>query len=141
MSDETKTPEDRRHSHGPGTLRLGSILPAITANDLQASLNFYCDVVGFHLAEKFEHEGVVGGAALVAGECRLMLSQDDGAKGERVKGQGIRIYLQTTQNVDDVAAAIKGRGGELASEPEDMPWGSRAFNLVDPDGILLTISS
>jgi uncharacterized glyoxalase superfamily protein PhnB len=58
-----------------------------------------------------------------------------------VKGQGIRIYLQTTQDVDGVAAAIKDRGGELASEPEDMPWGARAFNLIDPDGILLTISS
>jgi len=27
--------------------------------------------------------------------------------------------------------AIKGRGGQLASEPADMPWGVRAFDLVD----------
>jgi hypothetical protein len=45
-------------------------------------LHFYCEVVGFHLVEKFEHEGVVRGAALVAGDCRLMLSQDDWVKGE-----------------------------------------------------------
>jgi predicted enzyme related to lactoylglutathione lyase len=37
--------------------------------------------------------------------------------------------------------AIKGRGGQLASEPADMPGGVRAFDLVDSDGFLLTISS
>ena len=82
------------------------------------------------------------GAALVAGVARLMLSQDDWAKGrDRVKGQGLRLHLSTTQDVDHVAAAIKARGGELESEPADMPWGTRAFDLVDPDGFLLTISS
>ena len=111
-------------------------------NDLQASLSWYCDVLGFTIAEKFEHEGEVRGAALVAGVARLMLSQDDWAKGrDRVKGQGLRLYLSTTQDVDDVAAAIKSRGGEIASEPADMPWGARTFDLVDPDGFLLTISS
>jgi uncharacterized glyoxalase superfamily protein PhnB len=111
-------------------------------NDLQTSLSWYCDVVGFTVAEKLEHEGEVRGAALVAGAGRLMLSQKDWAKGrDRVKGQGVRLYLTTTQDVDYVAAAIKVRGGELASEPTDMPWGARAFDLVDPDGFQLTILS
>ena len=73
---------------------------------------------------------------------RLSLSQDDGKKGlDRKKGEGMRIYIATAQDVDGVANAIKGRGRILASEPADMPWGVRAFNLVDPDGFLLTISS
>lgn len=111
-------------------------------NDLDASLAWYCDVVGFTLGEKFEHEGEVRGASLVAGVARLMLSKEDWAKGrDRVKGQGLRLYMSTNQDVDDVAAAIKARGGELASEPADQPWGARTFDLVDPDGFLLTISS
>ena len=59
----------------------------------------------------------------------------------RVKSTAIRIFLTTSQDIDKVAAAIKERGGTLASEPEDMPWGGRAFNLVDPDGFLLTITT
>ena len=142
MSDETQAPTEDRRGEGPKTLRLSSIAPGITVNDLQASLSWYGDVVGFYIAEKFEHEGEVRGAALVAGGARLMLSQDDWAKGrDRVKGQGLRLYLNTSQDVDEVAAAIKSRGGELASEPADMPWGARAFELVDPDGFLLTIST
>ena len=142
MSDETQVPVPDRRGGGPETLRLSSIAPAITANDLEASLAWYCDVVGFTLGEKFEHEGEVRGASLVAGAARLMLSKEDWAKGrDRVKGQGLRLYLSTTQAVDDVAAAIRSRGGELASEPADMPWGARSFDLVDPDGFLLTIST
>ena len=53
----------------------------------------------------------------------------------------MRIYIATAQDVDGVANAIKERGGKLASEPSDMPWGVRAFDLVDPDGFLLTIAS
>ena len=142
MSDELKVQPDRREPGKPETLRLKSISPGITVNDLDASLSWYRDVVGFHIVETFEHDGVVMGAALIAGVARLMLSRDDGAKGrDRVKGQAIRLYLTTSGDVDDVAAAIKARGGTLASEPEDMPWGARAFNLVDPDGFQLTITS
>ena len=142
MSDETRTSAEHVERDRPESLRLSSIAPGITVNDLQASLSWYCDVVGFHVAETFEHEGEVRGAALIAGVSQLMVSQDDWAKGrDRVKGQGLRLYLRTTQDVDEVAAAIKARGGELASEPTDMPWGARVFNLVDPDGFQLTISS
>ena len=71
-----------------------------------------------------------------------MLSKEDWAKGrDRVKGQGLRLYMSTNQDVDEVAAAIKSRGGEFTSEPADMPWGARTFDLVDPDGFLITISS
>ena len=48
--------------------------------------------------------------------------------------------LTTAQNVDDLAARIKERGGTLASEPAD-GFGGRAFRLVDPDGFRLVISS
>ena len=82
------------------------------------------------------------GAALIAGDVRLNISQDDGASGpERGKGQGIRLYMNTVQNVDAIATRIQERGGSLDSEPADTPWGTRVFSLVDPDGFRLTISS
>ena len=140
MSDRRM--DEERRGEGAKTLRLSSIAPAITVNDLDASLSWYCDIVGFTLREKFEHEGEVRGASLVAGAAALMLSKEDWAKGrDRIKGQGLRVYMSTTQDVDEVAADIKSRGGELASEPADMPWGARTFDLVDPDGFLITISS
>ncbi len=99
-------------------------------------------MVGFTVDERWEHEGELMGVSLVAGATRLMLGQDDGAKGwDRKKGQGFRLYLSTAQDIDQLAADIVGRGGTLAKEPADMPWGARAFDLVDPDGFQLTVSS
>ena len=54
--------------------------------------------------------------------------------------KGISLYIPTVQDVDAVASRIKAAGGELAMEPTDMPWGTRAFRLVDPDGFNITIA-
>jgi uncharacterized glyoxalase superfamily protein PhnB len=70
-----------------------------------------------------------------------MLGQDDWKKGrDRVKGEGFRIYCETTQDVDRLADQIKARGGTLAQEPRDESWGARVFSVEDPDGFKITIS-
>ncbi|MBI2073153.1 MAG: VOC family protein [Gemmatimonadetes bacterium] len=135
-----KSPKQQRQQ--PETLRLRDISPSLTVTDLQASIAWYRDVLGFMVDDTWEHEGKVAGVSLKAGKVYLNLSQDDWAKGrDRVKGEGFRLYLTTGQDIDGIAAAIKARGGKLASEPTDQPWGARTFNLVDPDGYKLTVSS
>ena len=126
----------------PESLRLRSIAPSLTVKDVEASLAWYRDVVGFTAVDEWKENGELQGVALVAGSARLLLGKDDGAKGwDRVKGVGFRLYLNTAQDIDEIADRIKARGGTLESEPADMPWGSRAFSLVDPDGFQLTVSS
>ena len=126
----------------PESFRGRDLSASLTANDLQKSLAWYRDVVGFTVKEEYEREGKLAGAWLVAGGVDLMLGQDDGAKGwDRAKGQGFSLQITTAQDVDEVAAGITDRGGTLETQPADMPWGARAFRLVDPDGFQLTISS
>jgi uncharacterized glyoxalase superfamily protein PhnB len=80
--------------------------------------------------------------SLKAGDVRLLINQDDGAKGwDRVKGDGFSLQLTTDQNIDEIANRIKKLGGALDSEPANMPWGARLFRLRDPDGFKLVISS
>ncbi len=141
MTGESNATPDQRDDSHPETLRLRGITPALTVGDLDASLAWYRDVVGFHVQETWENEGKVGGAILVAGAGRLFLLQDDWAKGrDRVKGAGFRLHMATAADVDEIAAGIEQRGGTLESAPVDMPWG-RAFSIVDPDGFGITISS
>ncbi len=140
MSTDTQANHTDRNV--PETLRLRSIAPGITVGDLDASLAWYRDVVGFTVGQLFEHEGEVRGAQLLAGTSALMIGQDDWAKGrDRVKGVGMRLHMTTAQDIDGLAAGIKERGGSLESEPADMPWGARAFSVVDPDGFQITFSS
>jgi uncharacterized glyoxalase superfamily protein PhnB len=117
------------------------ISPSITVNDLQRSIQFY-EGLGFGIEEKWENEGVLVGVMVRAGDARIGISQDDWKKGrDRVKGVGMRIYLGTTQDIDQLAARAKAEGITLDSEPEETPWGSRAFQVTDPDGFKLTLST
>jgi predicted enzyme related to lactoylglutathione lyase len=69
-----------------------------------------------------------------------MLNQDDFAKGrDRRKGDGMRIWLSTVQDIEDLAAGITARGGRLDHAPQDMPWGDRAFAITDLDGFKITV--
>ena len=56
------------------------------------------------------------------------------------EAEAIRAYVATTaQDLDQVAAMIRSRGGSLAQEPGDLAWGGRAFALTDPDGYAWTM--
>ena len=123
-----------------GALKMTEASPSFTANDLERSIGWYRDIVGFVVGERWEREGKLVGCELRAGNVSLMIGQDDWKKGrDRVKGQGFRLYCGTTQDVDALARQIKERGGKLDSEPADQPWGSRDFSLTDPDGFKITI--
>lgn len=121
-------------------LNLKEAAPGLTVNDIEKSLAWYRDVLGFAVKERWEQDGKLLGVEVNAGGVLFMLGQDDWKKGrDRVKGEGVRIYLSTDDDVDQIAAEIKARGGTLAQEPKDQPWGMRDLALEDPDGYKITI--
>ena len=126
----------------PETLRLRQVMPALTVNDLPASVAWYRDILGFIVAEEYKSGDQVMGVRLKAGAVELLLGQDDFAKGrDRQKGAGLRFYCVTAQDIDQLAAAIKERGGQLSQEPTDQPWGTRDFAVVDPNGFNISITT
>jgi lactoylglutathione lyase len=131
---------DRRARSSPETLRLRSTMPAFTVADLQRSIGFYTGVLRFIVSERWNDGDVLRGVMLKAGTCSFGLSQDDWKMGrDRKKGQGVRIWCETAQDVDTLAAGVKAAGHRLTEEPKDQEWGGRAFSLDDPDGFHLTV--
>ena len=61
----------------------------------------------------------------------------------RKKGIGVRVSISTSTpgSVDEIAKRAKNAGITLKSEPRDTEWESRAFELSDPSGYLLTVYS
>jgi uncharacterized glyoxalase superfamily protein PhnB len=119
-----------------------SASPSFTVGDLEKSLAWYCDVIGFAVAERWEHDGKLMGVELRAGDVGFMIGQDDWKKGrDRRKGEGFRIYCETRQDIDSLARAIQTRGGSLDQPPTDQPWGGRDFTVTDPDGFKITIAA
>ncbi|HYB95439.1 MAG TPA: VOC family protein [Vicinamibacterales bacterium] len=118
-----------------------SIMPGFTVDDLAKSISFY-EALGFAVAERWEDNGQLLGVMMQAGKLMLGLSQDDWKKGrDRQKGVGFRLHIETTQNVDEIAARVKAAGVKLDMEPFDTQWKTRQFELTDPTGFKLTVSS
>lgn len=141
MSTNSTPPADRAKRAQPESFRARALSNSLTVKDLEQSVAWYRDVLGFTVDQRYEREGTLRAVALKAGAIRILLNQDDGAKGwDRTKGEGFSVQFTTAQSVDDIANRIKSKGGTLLTEPADMPWGVRMFRLVDPDGYKIAIS-
>jgi len=126
----------------PDPLQGDSLEASLTVTDLVKSAGWYGTVLGFSEDRRHERGGKLIAVSLRAGSVRLLLTQDDGAKGaNRVRGEGFSLQVTTRQDADALADRIKGHGVTLDTEPVTMPNGVRAFRLRDPDGFRFTIAS
>ena len=123
-------------------VQISAIVPGLTVDDLQKSIKFY-EALGFAIDERWEEKGTLLGVMMRAGSTEIGLNQDDWKKGrDRKKGTGVRLSISTKPGtVDDIAKRAKNAGITLKSEPSDTEWKSRAFEVSDPSGYLLTIYS
>lgn len=121
-------------------LQARTLVPTLTVNDIRKSIQFYTGL-GFTVSEEMKEEGEVQGVMLQAGDAVLGISQDDFAKGrDRVKGVGMRLYLETDQDIESLAGRAKEAGIKLENGPGPLPWGPIGFTVSDPDGFRLTVS-
>jgi uncharacterized glyoxalase superfamily protein PhnB len=122
-------------------VQISTIVPTLTVDDLQKSITFY-QALGFAIDERWEEKGTLLGVMLRAGTTQIGLNQDDWKKGrDRQKGIGVRLSISTAGSVDEIAKRAKAAGIALKSEPHDTEWKSRAFEVSDPSGYLLTVFS
>ena len=76
------------------TLTATGLAASLTVKDVEASKDWYTNVLGFVVGQRYEREGKLRGYAVHAGDVRLLLGQDDGAKGwDRVKGEGFSLNI------------------------------------------------
>lgn len=124
----------------PASLRLRSVTPSYTVSDLDRSVAWYRDGLGFLVSDRWEEDGRLLGVMLKAGACLIGLAQDDFSKGrDRLKGVGFRIWCDTAQDVDAIAVRLRAFGGSIVEEPGDR-WDTYSFTAEDPDGFRITIT-
>jgi len=122
-------------------LEAKTVMANLTVDDLQQSIRFF-EGLGFTVEEKWEEEGKLLGVMLRAGEARIGLAEDDWKKGRgRQKGVGMRVFIGTAQDIDEIAARAEEAGISLDTKPHDTEWGSRAFDLTEPSGFKITLST
>ena len=123
------------------TLQAKTLSTSLTVNDLQQSITFF-ERLGFAVEDRWEEHGKLLGVMLRAGDVSIGLSQDDWKKGrDRQKGVGMRLFIGTKQNIDQLASRAKAAGVKLDAEPHDTEWKTRAFEVTEPTGFKITIGS
>jgi catechol 2,3-dioxygenase-like lactoylglutathione lyase family enzyme len=136
IGDETAQSHSERRRR-PETLRLRAVMPILEVSDLERSVTWYRDILGFVVAEELREDGQLIAVQLKAGKVRFLLERET-APPAGGRGQGVHLYCATRQDVTRLAGLIQERGGVIEQAPDDS-HGGRDFAILDPDGYRISI--
>lgn len=109
----------------PSRVNLGPAVPIFRVDNLNASVNYYVERLGFQL--EWRSDPV---ASVRRDSTSIMLSEGD-------QGQpGTWVWI-AAGNVDEFYRELRERGARLRHPPTNFPWGSRECQVTDPDGHVL----
>ncbi|MFB8342754.1 VOC family protein [Brucella cytisi] len=121
----------------------------VVVNDLQASLDWYRDKLGFEHQYSFTLPGTQA-AMLVRGEARLEIFQVEGAApmaSERedietlLKRGGVNHFALNVRELEETIAALAAKGVEIVIPPSSVPnnSGDRFAYIRDNDRMLVEL--
>jgi len=116
------------------------IIPVLSVADVDASVNFYTEKLGF--TREFAFPGPDGKntfASVKLGEAHVMVGTDSDLKSVG-KGVEFMIYIPENADIDDYYAQTQARGVEIAKELKTAYWGDRVFTVNDPDGYVISLT-
>ena len=114
------------------------LVPMLMCADVQASIRFYTDTLGFTVTGRDDDVGASGFAALANGKARLMLASGTYVPtAQKVDGQYPQSnYYFYVEDAQALRQAVVDRGWQ-ATECVKRFYGLLEFEVVDPDGHIL----
>jgi catechol 2,3-dioxygenase-like lactoylglutathione lyase family enzyme len=115
----------------------------LTADDYEAALRFYRDVLGLPLIRDFPGPGG-GGSLLAAGQATIeILARETAAGVDRLEvgkagSGGLRLALEVA-DATALAEELEEAGAKRLGGPVTTPWGHTNVRLRTPDGIEMTL--
>jgi catechol 2,3-dioxygenase-like lactoylglutathione lyase family enzyme len=103
------------------------------AKDVQRSISFYHDLMGFKLVDEFRHEGKPVYARLRAPGGDGTIALHLAGPGTSLASDGVRLYFEIRE-LDDFCRKLQAKGFYITQMPRMMPWGWRHAYLNDPEG-------
>jgi uncharacterized glyoxalase superfamily protein PhnB len=115
------------------------LVPLLYVQDINSSMGFYRDHLGFEVAVKWEPDGKLAWCRLQRDDSALMLQQADDEDEPQGRGRGISFYF-----VCDDAGAIHtefSQRGLCLDPPKFAFYGMNQVFVKDPDGYELCFES
>lgn len=124
-------------------MALKNLIPLLNVSDIEASLDFYRDALGFQVVSNPQAVKEWRWATIRSGWTELMLSQTGSGPGlssspdPRANTNWPTIFYFYPDDVARLYAQVVARGYQ-PSPLIDTVYGMREFSLPDPDGHLLS---
>ena len=121
-------------------LRIGEHVPMLVCTDVQASIKFYCDLLGFEVADRMDDVGLTGWASLTRGTNRIMLTSASYLKAPEKNEDGSLdsdvIHYFHCEDVVGIHSHLKNAGISV-SDFYVRFYRKKEIEFFDPDGRLL----
>ena len=121
--------EPARSTDTPGSTTMGRVTPILRVDNLDASLDYYLEQLGFRIQWRM---GPV--ASVERDRASVMLSEGD--QGH----PGTWLWIAVS-DADVLYEELGARGARLRHPPSNYPWGSRECQVSDLDGHVLRFGS
>ncbi len=108
---------------------LHQAIPILRVEDIEASLAYYVESLGFKLNWRTPYF-----LSITRDACSLMLSQ--GEQGH----PGVWMWA-AVKNSDELYEELRARGARIRQKPTNFPWGSREIQVTDLDRHVIRFAS
>ncbi len=122
-------------------MKIKNIVPMLATEDMEASIRFYSETLGFELRDKFESGGRLWWCELSRDGQSIMLTQHEvdvrkaGAR-EGFAQTAINVYLNS--GVEALHERLTGEG-RAVSELRVTFYGMKEFDMRDPSGYTVLV--
>jgi catechol 2,3-dioxygenase-like lactoylglutathione lyase family enzyme len=105
----------------------------VYTRDVDRSLGFYRDLLGFELLEEYRTPQMAVYARLKAPASSTTIALHRIEPGQKLAIGGVRLYFET-RSLDTLCKKLEAKGAKFSKPPAVMPWGWKHAYLDDPDG-------
>ena len=118
--------------------RLKDMVAILICDDVQLSIRFYEDILGFTVVDRMDAVGRTGWASIRKDDVQLMLASPDYMPiPEKAEGRlSQAMFYFYPDDVEQLHAEISNKGMN-PSKIETRLYGMKEFELIDPDGHVL----
>ena len=118
--------------------RLKGIAPQFLVDDLDQSIAYYCDKLGFDL--DFKYEGFYASVTRDGHAIHLKdAPKSPGDREYRKQNEHLDAYISVS-GIRDLFSEFNLRGAQVIKPLEQQSWGCLEFYVSDPDGYILCFS-
>ena len=126
-------------------MKLKKLTPNLVVRNVEASLNFYREVLGFGpgitVPEQppYAFGSVTSGAVEIFFNDQKVVAEEYPALGAKAIGGSLTLFIEV-EGIEDLFKKVQQHGAKITMPMKDQFYGMREFAFEDPEGWIVTLA-